>query len=423
MDWNKTYNSITYDLKRSSKLYKESDDPDQRRACVNNHLKVIKYLESILEGNVPEFYQGSLKALLEMSRKEHTIMEKEVDHIKKVVVDGGAGGKGGDKDKEKLAEGMLETILSEKPNVKWDDIAGLFEAKKSLNEALIMPVKYPDFFKGNVQPWKGILLYGPPGTGKTFLAKACATECESTFFSVSSSDLMSKYLGESEKLIKELFKAANEKAPSIIFIDEIDSMCGNRSEGENESSRRVKTEFLVQMQGVGTKNDKVLVLGATNLPWALDPAVRRRFERRVYIPLPDFEARRYLIRHKLKGLDQHLKDEDIKHISERTDGFSGADLEILLRDAAFEPLHLAQSTDKFRRVNVGGKTKYIPMPQNSAGPEIVKSRVYDLPDGSLQLPDITREDLLRATQRAKPSVSKNDLAQYEDWTKQFGMSD
>lgn len=148
-------------------------------------------------------------------------------------------------DDKKMQDEMMNAIVAEKPNVKWDDVAGLHEAKKSLYEALVMPIKMPDFFTGNVEPWKGILLYGPPGTGKTFLAKACATECDSTFFSISSSDLMSKYVGESEKHIKELFRMANEKAPSIIFIDEIDSLCGSRTEGENESSRRVKTEFMV----------------------------------------------------------------------------------------------------------------------------------------------------------------------------------
>jgi vacuolar protein-sorting-associated protein 4 len=179
-------------------------------------------------------------------------------------------------------------------------VAGLENAKKSLQEAVILPMRFPEIFTGARKPWMGILLYGPPGTGKTFLAKACATEADGTFFSVSSSDLISKFVGESERLIKQLFAMARERKPSIIFIDEIDSMCGTRDGNESEASRRVKTEFLVQMQGVGNNNDGVLVLGATNLPWALDPAIRRRFEKRVYIPLPDINAILTLLTNRLK---------------------------------------------------------------------------------------------------------------------------
>lgn len=141
-------------------------------------------------------------------------------------------------------------------------------------------------FVGMRKPWKGILLYGPPGTGKSLLAKACATECSATFFSVSSSDLISKYVGESEKLVRSLFEMARSQKPSIIFIDEVDSLTGARNDQENESTKRVKTEFLVQMQGktykigVGKDDDGILVLGATNIPWGLDSAIRRRFEKR-----------------------------------------------------------------------------------------------------------------------------------------------
>lgn len=160
--------------------------------------------------------------------------------------------------------------MTEKPNIHWDDVAGLEGAKEGLKEAVIMPIKFPQLFKGARKPWSGILLYGPPGTGKSFLAKACATECDSTFFSVSSSDLVSKWQGESEKLVKQLFELSRAKKPSMIFIDEVDSLCGKRTEGENESSRRIKTEFLVQMDGCGNSQEGVLVMGATNTPWELD---------------------------------------------------------------------------------------------------------------------------------------------------------
>lgn len=422
MDYQKELSEIKRKQKDFARKYQNSEDPDERKKLANGFLGQTNYLFTLI-AQAPGFYKSHIANEHKLATEEYNELVRNVNNVekKRVEVDGNKSG-GADKGKDDSHSALLDTIVSEKPNVKWEDIAGLHEAKKSLNEALIMPIKYPNFFVGNVQPWRGILLYGPPGTGKTFLAKACATECESTFFSVSSSDLMSKYVGESEKLIKELFKLAQSKAPSIIFIDEIDSMCGNRSEGENESSRRVKTEFLVQMQGVGSKNDKVLVLGATNLPWALDPAVRRRFERRVLIPLPDKDARSYLLRNKLKGLDSKLKDSDFENIVEKTEGYSGADLEILCRDAAFEPLKLAQRTFKFKELKIEGKIRYSPVEPSSTG-NFKQSSVYDLPEGSLVLPDLTGSDLEKALVRSKPSVSHSDLKQYDEWTKQYGISD
>ncbi|KAL1457037.1 hypothetical protein WDU94_001714, partial [Cyamophila willieti] len=161
-----------------------------------------------------------------------------------------------DPDKKKMQANLEGAIVMLKPNVKWTDIAGLEGAKEALKEAVILPIKFPQLFTGKRVPWKGILLFGPPGTGKSYLAKAVATEANnSTFFSVSSSDLVSKWLGESEKLVKTLFELARQHKPSIIFIDEVDSLCSSRSDNESESARRIKTEFLVQMQGVGTEYD------------------------------------------------------------------------------------------------------------------------------------------------------------------------
>jgi vacuolar protein-sorting-associated protein 4 len=185
---------------------------------------------------------------------------------------------GVDPESKKLRGALSGAILTEKPNIRWEDVAGLDQAKEALKEAVILPIKFPQLFaKGNRKPWKGILLYGPPGTGKSYLAKAVATEANSTFFSVSSSDLVSKWMGESERLVKQLFAMARENKPAIIFIDEVDALCGTRGDGESEASRRIKTEMLVQMDGVGHDSAGVLVLGATNIPWQLDSAIRRRY--------------------------------------------------------------------------------------------------------------------------------------------------
>merc|ERR1711874_638159 len=221
-----------------------------------------------------------------------------------------------DEDVAKMKGALSGAIVRETPNVHWDDIAGLEKAKESLKEAVILPIKFPHMFKGKRKPWRGILLFGPPGTGKSYLAKAVATEANnSTFFSVSSSDLVSKWLGESEKLVKNLFQMAREHKPSIIFIDEVDSLCSSRSDNESESARRIKTEFLIQMQGVGNDNDGILVLGATNIPWVLDAAIRRRFEKRIYIPLPEQNARGMMFKLHMGTTPNSLTENDYRDLA------------------------------------------------------------------------------------------------------------
>ncbi len=227
-----------------------------------------------------------------------------------------------DAETKKLMENLSGCVVTEKPNVKWTDVAGLEKAKEALQEAVILPLKFPQLFTGKRKPWKGILLYGPPGTGKSYLAKACATEAKGTFFSLSASNIISKWMGESERLVKALFDLARRQKPAIIFIDEIDSLMSARTDGENESTRRVKTEFLVQMQGVGKDDHGILVLGATNIPWGLDPAVRRRFQKKIYLGLPDFDARKYMLRSNLGKTTHILGDEDFEELAGRTEGYN-----------------------------------------------------------------------------------------------------
>ncbi|CDQ64385.1 unnamed protein product [Oncorhynchus mykiss] len=246
-------------------------------------------------------------------------------------------GQGYDKD---LIEALERDIISQNPNVKWDDIADLEEAKKLLKEAVVLPMWMPEFFKGIRRPWKGVLLVGPPGTGKTLLAKAVATECRTTFFNVSSSTLTSKYRGESEKLVRLLFEMARFCAPTTIFIDEVDSMCSRRGTSEeHEASRRVKAELLVQMDGVGGASENedpskmVMVLAATNFPWDIDEALRRRLEKRIYIPLPSAKGRVELLKINLKELEL-ANDVDMAKIAEQMEGYSGADITNVCRDAS-----------------------------------------------------------------------------------------
>ncbi|KAA6429996.1 MAG: vacuolar sorting-associated 4-like [Trebouxia sp. A1-2] len=334
----------------------------------------------------------------------------------------GGGPPSGDAEKDKLRASLGSAILAERPNVKWDDVAGLEAAKDALKEAVILPVKFPQFFTGKRKPWSGLLLYGPPGTGKSYLAKAVATEAESTFFTVSSSDLVSKWMGESEKLVSQLFSLAREHSPAIVFIDEIDALCSTRGEGESEAARRIKTEFLVQMQGVTSSEARVLVLGATNIPYGLDQAVRRRFDKRIYIALPEAKARAHMFKVHLGDTPHNLEAKDFEELGVATEGFSGSDVAVVVKDVLMEPVRLTQDAGFFRTVNKGGK-QYLE-PCSGGTPGAIETDLNKLADeGKASMvapPSITMSMMRKVLEKARPTVSQSDLETYQKFTKEFG---
>mmetsp|Transcript_25737 Transcript_25737/g.64732 ORF Transcript_25737/g.64732 Transcript_25737/m.64732 type:complete len:614 (+) Transcript_25737:313-2154(+) len=247
-----------------------------------------------------------------------------------------------DADLEKLKNSLGGVILEEKPNVKWDDVAGLEGAKDALKEAVILPIQFPQFFTGARKPWSGILLYGPPGTGKSYLAKAIATEADSTFFSVSSSDLVSKWMGESEKLVSQLFAMARERAPSIVFIDEIDAVAKGRDSRlrsvGNDEREQTLNQLLTELDGFDSdKENLVICIAATNRAEVLDKALLRpgRFDRRVAVERPDKIGRQQILTVHLNRRDLPLEEDvTVETIASATTGFTGADLANLVNEAA-----------------------------------------------------------------------------------------
>ncbi|XP_040001251.1 spastin isoform X3 [Xiphias gladius] len=239
----------------------------------------------------------------------------------------------------KLANLILNEIVDSGSSVSFEDVAGQDLAKLALQEIVILPALRPELFTGLRTPARGLLLFGPPGNGKTMLAKAVAAESNATFFNISAASLTSKYVGEGEKLVRALFSVARELQPSIIFIDEVDSLLCERREGEHDASRRLKTEFLIEFDGVHSGgDDRVLVMGATNRPQELDEAVLRRFAKRVYVALPGEETRLKLLRNLLEKHGNPLTHRELSQVARMTEGYSGSDLTSLAKDASLGPI-------------------------------------------------------------------------------------
>jgi vacuolar protein-sorting-associated protein 4 len=296
-------------------------------------------------------------------------------------------------EEQEIIDSISGTILTESPNVKWIDIAGLEGSKQALREAIVLPIMRPELFTGARKPWSGILLFGPPGCGKTLLARAAATECEATFFSVSSADLLSKWLGESEKLISSLFKVARIKAPSLIFMDEIDSVATKRGEGhEGGGERRVKTQLLAEIQGIKSGSKKpLLVLGATNRPWDIDTAMLSRFEKKVYVPLPDLPARVGIFKIHTAGINMAMTEEDFIELGVRSDGYSGRDISNVCREVIMLPI---------RELDMGG--------------------LLENNDQEIVIRDIELKDFTKTLKKVKPMTTGSSLRQYEQWATEFG---
>lgn len=283
-----------------------------------------------------------------------------------------------------------ELVITEKPNVKWDEVVGLDSAKKAIKEAIVYPVQRADLFPLG---WpRGILLFGPPGCGKTLLAAAVATEIDATFISIDAASIMSKWLGEAEQNVARLFNsarksAANEK-PAIIFIDELDSLMGRHS-NEVGGEVRVRNQFLKEMDGVIDKGKKLhaYVIGATNKPWDLDWAFIRRFQKRILVPLPDHHTRLMMFKLYTNSL-RLAEDVDLHELARLSEGFSGSDIRDVCQAAQLKVIgeffESGQATNK------------------QANPR-----------------QITMDDFRQILEDRKPSVSLKMLSLYNRWFEAF----
>ncbi len=301
------------------------------------------------------------------------------------------------------SKAMQEKVL--KTTVTYEDIGGLHEQIQRIREMIELPLRYPELFqKLGIEPPKGVLLYGPPGCGKTLLAKAVATEAEANFILVNGPEIMNKYYGESEARLREIFRKAEENAPSIIFIDEIDAIAPKRSEVTGEVEKRVVAQLLALMDGLESRG-QVIVIGATNRPNALDPALRRpgRFDREIEIGIPDRNARREILQIHTRGMPLS-EDVDLDRLAEITKGYTGADLAALCREAAMKAI---------RRI-----LPSIDFSEERIPPEILDKLVVTMKDFLDAFKEIT-PTALREIEIEIPNVRWEDIGGLEDVKRQL----
>jgi len=408
----------------------EADKRKEYEEALKLYDMALKYFATALKYETNETIKETIRRKVREYLKRAEDLKEHLKNQaanKSAAADGGGGGGSPEGDeKEKYRKSLQSAILDKKPNIHWDDVAGLAAAKEMLQEAVILPLKFPEMYKGKRQPWRGILLYGPPGTGKSYLAKAVATESGSTFFNVTAADLVSKWLGEGEKLVRTLFELASEHSPAIIFIDEVDSMTSARNDKASETSNRMLNQFLIEIDGL-SKSGNILVLGATNTPWALDPAMLRRFQKRVYIDLPDIQARKRIFEVHIGNTPNTLTKEDYLYLADQTEGFSGSDIANVVQDALMQPVRKVQSATHYRRVahpdrkNPAIMCYDFYMPCSPGEPDAVELTWKDIPSGKIIEPPVSAKDFRRALTSGRSSVRDEDVTRLKDFTEKYGI--
>lgn len=381
------------ELRAAQKKYDE--------AKARNDIEETKKFAQILantEKQLAEKLPDQRKAHIDKAQKWEEIVRTAGTAPRRTIVERGDKGGRDEDDFSGFGESQIQTST-----VTWKDIGGLAEIKSLIMETVVIAgLSKPE----SIKPDKGILLFGPPGTGKTLLAAAAAGSLKATFFNVKVSSVLSKYFGESTKLITALYESARGHAPSIVFIDELDSITMSRDGDQGEASRKVLATLLSELDGFqDKKSDKlILTLSATNTPWSLDDAVLSRFPKRIYIPLPDRKACQEIIKIQTKGLD--ISKVDMEKIGEQcvTRNYSGRDLQNVCRDA-MKSMTRRINKDIFDNIE-----------------NMAELSFEELQKKTLKAGPLSMEDFTQAIARVKSPLTPEDLKRHEEWDKQFGAS-
>jgi len=384
------------ECKKNAKRYYDSGDYAK---ASEEYLKCSKYCEILVkktaDATKKNEYYDAFEKFVDAAAKLKKMKTVGVSETETKKERGGREAEAGTGFEQYIKENLMQRNKETLPS--WEDIGGLEETKNTIKESIVLAyARKPD--RVEIEGWRNILLFGPPGTGKTLLAAATAKGLDAAFFNVKAGQVLSKYYGESPKIVNALFDVAREESPSVIFFDELDSIALSRGAEIDEVTRRVLSSLLTELDGLsgGKKGEFVLFLASTNTPWDIDDAVISRFEKRIYVPLPDEYARRGILRIQLAKKGFEFDDYD--WLVEKTEGYSGRDIKVLCKEGVYNMV---------RELN--------PSVADVADEGLEEIKKYEIKTRRL-----TKKDFEHALERMKPATTEEMVRRYEEWNERFG---